>query len=242
VPASRARRARPGAQAGRRVDLGKIEEKRGFLGPARKCIPPVQVCIVKRAAGSRERKREIAPGVRILRGDGNSAIEKLPRPPGSPLREFKKCAADAGPDGEIAPRRPRGVRHEPQLTVMTQAGGWGGEEVISTLCTEVGIIAFGARATPIRPAAERLFDLSLRGRRRDAERSVMARRALFHRIHRHFMKQDRCPGRAMSSRNLAALRETAVSPLGAKVAIGCSPGRHPCRQLPAKDRACAAKC
>ena len=196
MPAARARCARPGAQAGCRVDLGKVEEKSCFLRPARKCIPPVQVSLVKRAAGSREREGKVASGVRILRGEGNSAIEKLPRPPGSPLREFKKPAADAAPDGGIAPRRPRGVRHEPQLSVVTQAGGRGGEEVISALGTEVGIIACGACAAPLRPAAERLFDLSLRGRRRDAERSVMAWCALFHGIHRHCPKQDRCPMRA----------------------------------------------
>ena len=227
MPASRARRAGPGAQAGRRVDLGKVEEKCGFLRPARKCIPPVPGCIVKRAAGSREREREIASGVRILRGEGNSAIEKLPRPPGAPLPEFLKRAADPGPGGEIAPRRPRGVRHEPQLTIVTHAGVGGGEEVIGALGTEVGIDAFGARATPIRPAAERLLDLSLRGRRRDAERSVMAgSRCLFIGSIGHFPKQDRCPGRPRSSEDPCGRRETAVFPEGARVAIRCSPWRH----------------
>ena len=103
--------------------------------------------------------------MRIIRGEGNSAIEKLPRLPGTPLPEFKKSAADAGPGGEIASRRPRGVRHEPQLTVMAHAGVGDGEEVISTLCTEEGIGAFLARAMPISPAPERLFNLPLRGRR-----------------------------------------------------------------------------
>jgi len=190
VPASRAGRARPGAQAGRRVNLSKVEEKRGFLRSARKSVPPVPVCIVKRAAGSCEHKSEIASGVRILRGEGHGAIEKLPRPPGTPLREFKKRAAGAGPGCPIAPRRPRGVRHEPQLTVMARSGVRSGEEVIGTLGAEVGIIAFRTRSSPIRPAAERLFDLSLRGRRRDAERAVVARRAFFHRFHRPFLKQD----------------------------------------------------
>ena len=160
-------------------------------------MPPVPGCIVKRAAGPREREREIASGVRIIRGDGNGAIEKLPRPPGAPLPEFKERAADPGPGREIAPRRPRGVRHEPQLTVVTQAGVGHGEEVVGALGAEEGIGAFRAGAAPIRPTAERQFDLALRGRRRDAERSVMARRVIFRRIHRRFMKQDRCPRRTM---------------------------------------------
>lgn len=136
MPASRARLVRPGAQAGRRMNLRKVEEKRGFPRSPRKRIPRVPVGIVEGAACSHKRKSEVASGVRILRSEDHRAIEQLPRPSGTALPEFKKRAAKAGPGDVIAPRRPRGMRHEPQLTVVTRAGAGDGEEVIGSLRPE----------------------------------------------------------------------------------------------------------
>jgi len=117
--------------------------------------------LVQGAACSCKRESEVASGVRIPRRESNCAIEKLPCPHGTTKPEFQKRAADAGPGELIAPHKPRGVRHEPQLTVVTRAGLGDGEEVVSGLRSAIGISARSTRATAVSPAAERLFDLPL---------------------------------------------------------------------------------
>lgn len=99
--------------------------------------------------------------MRILWGKRNGAIEKLPRLNGTPLPEFPQRAVDADPDVKTPPCRPRGVRHQSQLTVVARAGIGGGEDVISALRAVKGGGARRARAATLRPAAERQFDLPL---------------------------------------------------------------------------------
>lgn len=161
MPAAAAKRIGAGTQSSRRVHRGEVEEKRSFPRSSLNGESPMAGGIVKATACSCEHKSEVASGKRILRGDGYGVIEKVPRPPGTPLPEFSQRAVDTSPDGEIAPDRPGWMHYQPQLTVVTRAGVRGGEDVIGALRAAVGVNACRAGAKPIRPATECHFDLSL---------------------------------------------------------------------------------
>lgn len=184
MPTPHPKRHRPGAQAGSRVNLGKIEEKHGLTRPTLESIAAVAVGIVKAFAGSRKRESEITSGVRVVRGQGNGPFEQTPGAASTPLPEFLKRTFDAGADNGFAARGPCGVSDQPQLAVVPRASAGDAKDVIRALGAAVIIGTGLSRATTIRPVAERLFDLPLGSPCRDSQRAIVPGRSTSRLTHR----------------------------------------------------------